>query len=197
MSNRDPCCGSHCRVGPRMVSMASSHTKSELDVPDGQLVHFIMQEQQHLGEVFPHAAWVKVNFELPTVGTLTSPSQSTFLAGTQRKYSFSYSFGGGGQVKVDLSYAHCESLQLLPSGLVSVRPLFKQVLLEALMQGFISTGDFSSFLRRRVQTEGWPSLPARPKQVGLRAQSTIYNLLAMCQLYMEAFILVSFSRSFR
>ena len=29
---------------PRMVSMASSHTKSELDVPDGQLVHFIMQE---------------------------------------------------------------------------------------------------------------------------------------------------------
>ena len=30
--------------GPRMVSMASSHTKSELDVPDGQLVHFIMQE---------------------------------------------------------------------------------------------------------------------------------------------------------
>ena len=42
----------------------------------------------------------------------------TGLAGTQRKYSFSYSFGGGGQVKVDLSYAHCESLQLLPSGLV-------------------------------------------------------------------------------
>ena len=29
---------------PRMVSMASSHTKSELDVPDGQLVHVIMQE---------------------------------------------------------------------------------------------------------------------------------------------------------
>ena len=29
---------------PRMVSMASSDTKSELDVPDGQLVHFIMQE---------------------------------------------------------------------------------------------------------------------------------------------------------
>ena len=41
--------------------------------------------------------------------------------------------GGGGQVKVDLSYAHCESLQLLPSGLVSVRPLFKQVLFDALM----------------------------------------------------------------
>ena len=46
--------------------------------------------------------------------------------------------GGGGQVKVDLSYAHCESLQLLPSGLVrekiSARPLFNHVLLEALMQ---------------------------------------------------------------
>ena len=29
---------------PRMVSMASSQSKSEPDVPDGQLVHFIMQE---------------------------------------------------------------------------------------------------------------------------------------------------------
>ena len=29
---------------PRMVSMASSQFKSEPDVPDGQLVHFIMQE---------------------------------------------------------------------------------------------------------------------------------------------------------
>ena len=31
-------------LSPRMASMASSQSKSEPDVPDGQLVHFIMQE---------------------------------------------------------------------------------------------------------------------------------------------------------
>ena len=137
---------------PRMVSMASSHTKSELDVPDGQLVHFIMQEQQHLGEVFPDAAWVN------NWNTDISQLEHTPRWNPEINLRFHTHLGGGGQVKVDLSYAHCEPLQFLPSELdrekISVRPLFKHVLLEALMQGFISTGDISSFLRRRMQTEG-------------------------------------------
>ena len=57
---------------------------------------------------------------------------------------------------------------------ISDNPLFKQVVLEVLRKAFSSAGVLSFFFRRRMQTDGCPSLPARPNLVG---KNLLNNLL--------------------
>ena len=71
-------------------------------------------------------------------------------------------------VKADLVMV--SSLWLLPSGSnrekIFDSPLFRQVVLEVLRKAFSSAGVLSFFFRRRMQTDGCPSLPAHPNLVG-------------------------------
>ena len=73
-------------------------------------------------------------------------------------------------VKADLVILGKFSLWLLLSGSdrekIFVSPLFRQVVLDVLRKAFSSAGVFSFFFRRRMQTDGCPSLPARPNLVG-------------------------------
>ena len=67
--------------------------------------------------------------------------------------------------------------ELLPSGSdrekIFDSPLFRQVVLEVLRKDFSSAGVLSFFFRRRMQTDGCPSLPARPNLVG-KNESNVY-----------------------
>ena len=67
--------------------------------------------------------------------------------------------------------------ELLPSGSdrekIFDSPLFRQVVLEVLRKAFSSAGVLSFFFRRRMQTDGCPSLPARPNLVG-KNESNVY-----------------------
>ena len=73
--------------------------------------------------------------------------------------------GGGGQVKVDLSFAHCESLQLLSSGLVFVL---------GLDVGLHFNGRLLIFLAEKGADRGL-AVSTRASKIG-RIKSSIYYL---------------------
>ena len=75
--------------------------------------------------------------------------------------------------------------ELLPSGSdrekIFDSPLFRQVVLEVLRKAFSSAGVLSFFFRRRLQTDGCPSLPARPNLVGKNESNVYLCYLRWCQ----------------